>query len=137
MATFAPLRATPRTAPTTTPAPVQARGSVDGLDLNAFLRERVLHVLQRRALCIALPALVVERPPAVHGAAVVPHHEIVDTPAMAVDELALGRERGQLLEQRRARLVRHAEDAAGMRGEIEARAARGGMVADQHLLHGW
>ena len=113
---------------------MKARGSADGLSPDAFLLERVRHVLHRRALRIALPALVVERLPVVPGAAVVPHHEIVDTPAMAVDELALGCERGQLLEQRRARLVRLAEDAASMRGQIEALAAGGGMGAHQHLL---
>src|SRR5689334_2536351 len=40
-----------------------------------------------RAPHVALEALVVERQAAMHGAAIVPHDEVVDAPAMAVDEL--------------------------------------------------
>src|SRR5436853_611730 len=74
---------------------------------SSFCRNRQAHLLAGRrhvgdggAAHVAFVALVVEFQPAVHGAAVVPHHQVVDPPAMGVDELPLGRVVDQLLEQR-------------------------------------
>src|SRR5689334_18567626 len=62
----------------------------------SFGRDRQAHLLAGRrhvgdggAPHVALVALVVELEPAMHGAAVVPHHQVVDPPAVGVDELAL------------------------------------------------
>src|SRR4051812_10620206 len=60
-----------------------------GGDGQAHLLAGRRHVGNRGAAHVALVALVVEVEAAMHGAAVVPHHQVVDPPAMAVDELAL------------------------------------------------
>src|ERR1700731_4081324 len=70
-----------------------------------------------------------------HRAAIVPYHEVADRPAMLVDELRLGREGNQLLEQRPAPLDRPAYDVRGVRGEVEAGAARCRMMPHQRLRH--
>src|SRR5262249_8623336 len=54
-----------------------------------------------------------------HGAAIVPDHEVVDTPAMRVDELPLGRMRYEFIDQRPPLGLWHAEDATGMGREIK------------------
>src|SRR5215469_18182318 len=47
---------------------------------------------------VAFPAQIVEGRAAMHGAAVVPHHEVARAPAMGVDELPLRRVPNQLIE---------------------------------------
>jgi len=54
---------------------------------NSLLLAGVGDVTHRRAAHIAQPAHIVELGATVRGAAVVPHHQIVRTPAMRVDEL--------------------------------------------------
>ena len=51
---------------------------------------------------------------AVHGAAVIPDHEIMHSPAVDIDELALCGVRSELVDQRTAFGLRHAENAADM-----------------------
>src|SRR6202022_2518033 len=64
-----------------------------------------------------------------------PDHEIADGPAVPVDELRLGGEGDQLLEQCPPLLDRPADDVRGVRSEVEAGAARVAVVADQRLPH--
>ncbi len=68
--------------------------------------------------------LVVERPGAMHGAAIVPDHEIMRPPDVAVDELPLRGVVHQVAQQQPA--LRHlpVDDMLGVRGEIEARGGR-------------
>src|ERR1700745_3037921 len=70
-----------------------------------------------------------------HRAAIVPDDEVADGPAVLVDELRLRREGDQLLDQRPPLLDRPADDVRSVRGEIEAGAARGGMMPHQRLRH--
>ena len=92
-------------------------------DLDACLLAGIGDVADRGALHVALPAQVVELGAAMHGAAVVPDDEVVQPPAMGVDELPLRGMGHELLDQRAAFLLRHAEDAAGVGGEVERLAA--------------
>ena len=55
----------------------------------------------RGALHVAFPAQVIEFGSAMHGAAIVPDHQVVDTPAMRVDELPLGRVRYESIDRAR------------------------------------
>src|SRR2546427_90749 len=76
-----------------------------------------------------------ERPGAVHGTTVVPHHEVAHAPRVGVHELAL---RGVLREitQEGARLRhRPADDAARVRREIERLPSGRRMGAHQALAH--
>jgi hypothetical protein len=73
----------------------------------------------------------VERCGAVHGAAVVPDHEVADLLFMAVDELRLRREFDQLGEQRLPLLDRYADDVRCVRGDIERVPPRTGMSAQR------
>ena len=70
-----------------------------------------------------------------HGAAVVPHHEIVHPPAVRVDELALGGVIDQLLDQPLGLLPGHAADRTGVAGDIKTHAAGVLEAAHQHLRH--
>src|SRR5437763_9638637 len=88
-------------------------------DRKSFLLAAVGDVAHGRALHVAAEAQVVERRAAMHRAAIVPHHEITDAPAVGIDELPLGSVLDELVDQRTALRVAHAEDAAGMGGEIE------------------
>jgi len=72
---------------------------------------------------------------AVHGGAVVPHHEVADPPLVRVDELALGRGFGQVQQQRLGLGLGHAEDRARMRGEIDRFAPRARVHAHQPLAY--
>jgi hypothetical protein len=56
-------------------------------------------------------------------------------PAVRIDELPLCRVRDQLLDQRTALGLRHAEDAARVRGEVERLAAGLRDRADEDLRH--
>src|ERR1044072_8991848 len=56
---------------------------------------RQRQVERRRAAQLAAVALVVERPGAMHGAAIVPDHEIMRPPDVAIEELRLRGMNGQ------------------------------------------
>ena len=58
-------------------------------DSDAFLLARVGHVRDGSALHVALPAQIVEIGSPVHGAAIIPDDQIMNPPAMRIDELAL------------------------------------------------
>src|SRR5690606_19737539 len=59
----------------------------------------------------------------VQRAAIVPDQEVARTPLVAVDVLALRRERVQLLEQRAAFVLRPADDVGRVRADVKALAA--------------
>ena len=63
-------------------------------DLDAFLLAGIRHVADGGPLYVAPPAQIIELGSPVHRAAIVPHYEIVDPPAMGIDELPLRRVRG-------------------------------------------
>jgi hypothetical protein len=69
---------------------------------------------------LTAPAQVVELGSTVHGAAIVPHDEVVQAPTMRVDELPLGRMRDELVDQCPALVIRHAEDAIITRGRTSS-----------------
>ncbi len=73
---------------------------LSGCDRDAFLLAGISHVADRGALHVALPAQIVELGAAVHGAAIVPDDEIVDAPAMGVDELPLRGVGDEFVDQR-------------------------------------
>jgi hypothetical protein len=56
-----------------------------------FLLTGVGHVENGGTLHVAFPPQIVEIGTAVHGAAIVPHDEIVHSPPMGIDELPLSR----------------------------------------------
>src|SRR5260370_37218881 len=85
-----------------------------GGDGQAHLLARRCHVRHRGAAHVALVALVVEVQAAVHGAAVVPDHQVLHSPAMAVDELTLRGVLGQLFQELLRFTVSHAADRAGV-----------------------
>jgi len=106
-----------------------------GRNLDAFLLAGICHIADGGALHIALPAQIVEFGSAVHGAAIVPHHEIMHPPAMRVDELPLRRMGDQLIDERAAFRLRHAKDAAGVRGEVKRLSSGFRIGAHHHLRH--
>src|SRR5260370_26839212 len=106
-----------------------------GGDGQAHLLAGRRHVRHRGAAHVALVALVVEVEAAMHGAAVVPDHQVLHPPAMRVDELALRGMVGQLLKELRRLLVGHAADRTGVARDIEAHAAGILQAAHQHLRH--
>ena len=63
-------------------------------DLDAFLLAGIGHIADGGALHVALPAQIVELGSPMHRTAIVPHDEVVDPPAMGIDELPLRRVRG-------------------------------------------
>src|SRR5687768_10854721 len=70
-----------------------------GLDIRHRRKRRIRRLpCNRRPVQLALVLRPVERRRAVQRAAVVPHHRIAVAPRMAVDELRLGAELGQLVE---------------------------------------
>src|SRR6266702_4383970 len=73
---------------------------------------------ERRAPHVAHLGVIVA-PRAVHGDAVVPHHEVVGPPDMGVDELALRGVLGEVAQEGARLGHRPAFEAAGMAGEIE------------------
>ena len=68
----------------------------------------------RRAPHVARLRLVVA-PHAVHGLAVVPHHEVMQRPFMDMDEFALRGVLGEIAQQQPRLGHAHALDGAGMR----------------------
>src|SRR6185312_10233904 len=78
---------------------------------------------------------VVIGPAAMHGAAVVPHDQIADAPAVPIDEARLSGEGDELLDQPAPFLDRPADDVRSVRGEIERLAAGAGMAAHDQLRH--
>src|SRR4029453_15196364 len=71
----------------------------------------------------------------VHGAAVVPHHEIAHLPAVRIDELPLRRVLHQIAEEGSRLGDRPAHDAARVGGEEQRFPPRRGMRAHQALAH--
>src|SRR5262245_57710245 len=94
-----------------------------GCDGDSLLLTGIGDVRHRGTLHVAFPAQVVELSAAVHGAAIVPDNQVMNAPPMGVDELPLGGMGDELVDQRAAVRLGHAEDAAGMRGEIKGFAA--------------
>src|SRR5580693_7813091 len=105
------------------PAGPRPRAGLRRLDLDAGLLAGIGHVADSGALHVAFPAQVVELGAAVHGAAVVPDDEIVQPPAMGVDELPLRGMGEEFLDQRAAVGFGHAENPPGVRRQIERLAA--------------
>ena len=68
-------------------------------DGEPLLLAGISHVLHGGALHVALPSQIVEIGAAMHGAPIVPDHEIMYAPAMRVDELPLGGVREKLLDE--------------------------------------
>src|SRR5262245_49298635 len=83
----------------------------------------VADVRHRSPLHVALPAQLVVVGAAMQGATVVPHDEIVQTPAMGIDELPLRRVRHQLVEQPGRFVLGQADHAHGVRGGVQRAAA--------------
>ena len=95
--------------------PARGRGRLSLLrrrDSDALLLARVRDVGNGRALHVALPAQVIELGSTVHRAAIVPNDQVVDAPAMRVNELTLGGVRDELVDQCAAIVLGHTEDAA-------------------------
>ncbi len=82
---------------------------------------------------LAAVGLVVERPGAMHGAAIVPDHEIMRPPDVGVDELPLRGMVDQVAEEQAALRHRPVDDMGGVRGEIKGAAAGGGNSAHQRM----
>src|SRR5207253_3749897 len=99
----------------------------------ALLLTRVCSIRNRGALHVTSPAQIVELGPPVHGAAVVPHDQIVQPPAVGIYELPLGDMRDQLINERSALVLRHSEDTPCMGGEVQRLAPGFRNGADQHL----
>src|SRR5262245_9732371 len=81
-------------------------------DGDSLLRTGIGDVRHRGTLHVGFPAQVVELRAAVHGAAIVPDNQVMNTPPMGVDELPLGGVGDELVDQRAAVRLGHAEDAA-------------------------
>src|SRR3990170_5585149 len=73
--------------------------------------------VDRRAAHVALVMAVVVFGAAVEGAAVVPDQDVAGPPFVRVDEAGLGGEADQLLDQRGALGLIHAEDALSVRAD--------------------
>ena len=69
-----------------------------------------------------------------HQAAVVPDDQLVRLPVVLVGEVGMDGERVELVDQRAAFVVRHADDRLGVVAEVEAGAAGLGMAADDRVL---
>src|SRR5215831_11913392 len=108
-----------------------------GCDGDSLLLTRIGDVRHRGALHVAFPPQVVELRAAVHGAAIVPDNQVMNAPPMGVDELPLGGMGDELVDQRAAVRLRHAEDAAGMRGEVKRFAASLRDGSHERLRHRW
>src|SRR5580658_2397868 len=92
------------------------------------------HIAGRRAAQIAGLALV-ERPAAVHRAAIIPDHQVAGAPDMPVDKPTLGRELDQIAQQQAAFRHRHADNVRGMCGKVERLALGARMDTDDPLRH--
>ena len=86
--------------------------------MTVLLRGLLLHSRlgsgYRRAAHVAGLRLVVAAD-AVHGLAVVPHHEVMQRPFVDIDELRLRRVLGEIAQQQPSLRYAHAADSAGMR----------------------
>jgi hypothetical protein len=87
-------------------------------------------------LDVAAEAEVVEGHAAVERAAVIPHQEVADAPAVNVLELALAGEREKLVDQAPGLVVRHADDVTGVGSNEEVLAAGLRDCANQRLGDG-
>ena len=87
------------------------------------VRRRQRQVERGGAAHLAAVGLVVERPGAMHGAAIVPDHEIMRPPDVAIEELRLRGMVGQVAQQQPALRHRPVDDMGRVRGEIEGAAA--------------
>ena len=76
-----------------------AAGLLRGFDTDAFLLARICNVADGGALHVALPTQVVELGSVVHRAPIVPNDQVVDAPAMRVNELTLRGVRDELVDQ--------------------------------------
>ena len=76
----------------------QTGHALGGGDFDSFLLTGVGHVGSGGTLHVAFPPQIVEIGIPVHGAAIVPHDEIVHPPPMGVDELALSRVGDKLID---------------------------------------
>src|SRR5438094_670239 len=76
-----------------------------------------------------------ERPRPTHGAAVVPHHEVADAPAVRVDELPLCGVLDEVAQEGARLRHRPAQDAARVRRQVERLASRRRVRAHQALAH--
>src|SRR5262245_21109681 len=85
--------------------------------LRGFLRHRRRVARDRGASHVARLPLVVA-PAAMHGLAVVPHDEVVELPLVRVDEARLRGVLGEIAQQDARIGHRHADDPAGVRGQI-------------------
>ena len=85
-----------------------------GLDGNACLLTGICDVAHGRALHIAFPAQVVELDSPVHRAAIIPNDQVVDPPAVRVNELTLRGVRDELVDEDTAVLFGHAKNSARM-----------------------
>src|SRR6478752_7024719 len=90
--------------------------------LRRLLRHRRLSTRHRGAAHVARLRLVVAAH-AMHGLAVVPHHEVMQRPFVDVDELRLRGVLGEVAQQYARFRDAHASDGAGMRGQIQRLAA--------------
>src|SRR6266853_755417 len=70
--------------------------------------------IERRGAAQIARLILVMRAAAVHRVAIIPDHEIADPPFMAVDELRLGREIAEVVQQEPALRHRPADDVRGM-----------------------
>ena len=70
-------------------APAAGRRALGGGDFDSLLLTGVGHVGNGGTLHVAFPPQIVEIGTSVHGAAIVPHDEIVHPPPMGIDELPL------------------------------------------------
>src|SRR6266446_1071857 len=66
----------------------------------------------RRAMHVANPVQVIVVVPAMHRAAVIPHHEVVLAPAMVVNEQALGGVRDKFVDERLCLVVGHSANTS-------------------------
>ena len=114
-----------------------ALARLGGCDGDSLLLTGIGDVRHRGTLHVAFPAQVVELRAAVHGAAIVPDNQVMNTPPMGVDELPLGGMGDELVDQRAAVRLRRAEDAAGMRGKVKRFAASLRDGSHECLRHRW
>ena len=114
-------------------APVGPCGRRAHRGLRDKLRGRVD---DRRAPHVAHVIRCLEGRGAVHGAAIVPDHQIADLPLVAVDELRLRCEFDQLAKQRLSLLDRYADDVRCVRGNIQ-RVPRRTRMPPYQLVSRW
>src|SRR5262245_61200839 len=106
-----------------------------GEGLACVLRRRRALAASRGAAHVAHDIEIVEAAHAVHGRAVVPHHEVVLCPAMDIDEAGLRRMLDQIADESHRLGPGPADDAADMGSEEQRLASRARMGAHQALAH--